>query len=148
MKKYLLLEQYLTIQFLTLLTIFILISGLFALLGYQFGYYWKLLFINMVFMSGIVYLGGFFLAYVYPKNLVIAVDDKKYFIENHTWRWIDIVFHQIPHLLVIGFTILAIENNYWKLGVWNFSSSDLIISLSWITIYFTILNPFNLYFLR
>lgn len=146
MLKYLFLQQYLTIQFLTLLIIFILVSISLLLCKYKFNYYWKLIFINIIFMSFIVYLGGFFLAYIFPKHLYVSFDNKTYFIEKYTWRCIDIIFHQIPHLLIIIFTIWAIKNNYWNISKWNFSLNNFFISLIWIFIYFISLNPFNLYF--
>jgi len=142
-------QKYLTLQFLILLILFTLFT-LFTFGTFIFKYnfiktsYLKLIYFNLLVMSLIVYLGGLFITYVYPKQIIVSIDNYKYLIDNKHSRLFDIICHQIPHLLILIITLYLIYNQY--LSESDFMLNKLLITLLWIVSYLLFINPFYIYF--
>lgn len=143
------LYQYLTYQNINLLIIFIIITCGFYMTDYcnnsNCHYWWNLTLINLLLLTTIVYVGGLFITYIYPKNIRVKLHNHEFIIPHEKFIKIDLLLHQIPYLIILGYFLVMLNNNSTGLANWSFSLSDCFPLLFYLMIYLLIYNPFVIY---
>jgi hypothetical protein len=126
-----------TFRTLIIWCIYLITISIFSVSNYNKNLFGLVLLILIITIS----VGGIFIVYIYPKYIYSPLLD--YVFKGKELITLDIIFHQLPLLI----HILLMLNGYWSFSS-NLLLESIIISLIWIIVYISFVNPFNVYFCK